>query len=117
MRPREWVKTVTVPATSPASVVTFAIPRSDQGTVRVRGWRGFDGCNVWVLEGPWSLEQCQNMITGEVVEGVCIGQAATEWPIDDDTRILTVFYEDATPAGSTAPVTLLLREYPVDRKV
>lgn len=118
---RETTKCVVLANTLGPLAVPVELSVGDQSVMNVKGWQGNAASlapNVWVFTGRLTLAECLNRLTSgdEMVDGMCLSDSAgTEWQLDEDTRVLTVFFETANTSGSTQSANLVIREFSRDR--
>lgn len=118
---RETTKCVVISATGGPAAFAVELSVGDQSAKSIRGWQGNAASlapNVWVFTGRLSATECAARLTGSdgMVDGICLSDSAgTEWQLDEDTRVLTVFFETANASGSTQSANLVIREFSRDR--
>ena len=118
---RETTKCVVVSATGGPAAFPVELSLGDQSAKSVRGWQGNSATtapNVWVFTGRLSATECAARLGASdgIVDGMCLSDSAgTEWQLDEDTRVITVFFETANSSGSTQSANLVIREFSRDR--
>lgn len=118
---RETTKCAVLQNTAGPLAVAIELSVGDQSDMNLKGWQGNSNTlapNVWIFPGRLSAVECANRLTGSdgIVDGICLSDSsATEWQLDEDTRVVTVFFESANTSGSTQSANLVIREFSRDR--
>lgn len=108
--------TVALPSGQGPSVIPLELNLPDIDNAEIIAWIGnFGSSNVYLLESRVALPAAQARISDSLDTVDCIaalsGSAVITAPLDESTRAITVFFENANTSGQTESVSIRVRGF------